>query len=109
MLFNSEVSQESRDLLLTHILRMLLIMIKDVSFDPVKIGFFSSNTIMADADCISYLIEQLWLCHTRLLALLEIPIRLPNRNLSCCFYLNPEDYTPEKPSVHRAFRVSTYS
>ena len=39
MFFNSKISQESRDLLLTHILRMLLVMMKDVSLDPVKLSF----------------------------------------------------------------------
>ena len=36
-------------------------------------------------------------------------IRLPYLKLIHCFYYNQDFYTPEKPSWHRAFRVSTYS
>lgn len=77
--------------------------------DPLNIGFFGADAVVAHADGVTDLVEQFRGFHDGLPALFAFTFRLPNLELRPCFYYTLAFYTPEKPSCQNAFRVSTLS
>ena len=67
------------------------------------------NTVVEKTNCIMDLIEEFRSFHDGLPALFAFCFRLPNLELTHCFYYTLFFYTPEKPGCQSAFRVSTYS
>lgn len=70
---------------------------------------FDKFTVVLCTRRISCLIQQFWLCHDRLPAILVIPFRLPYFYLNRYSSDNLDFYTPQKPIRQNAFRVSNFS
>jgi len=107
MLSHSKVSQKGRYPGFAKITRMGFVMEQDVAFHPLDSGFFGTEAVVAQPQCIAPLIQQFGLSHGRLPAPLAFLFRLPFLSLTRCFSDDSLFYTPEKPIRQRAFRVST--
>ncbi len=109
MLVHYQMGKKGVQLGFPHLTWMSLIMEKNITLNPMRIGFFGADAIVSYTYCVTDLIEEFGLFHDCLLALFDFLFRLPYWELIHCFYNNPVVYTPEKPSGHRAIRVPTYS
>ena len=65
MLFDGEMSEELRNLVFTHLLRMTFSVEEDVAADPIDVGLLGANTVMFAANDAPHLIEQFWFARGR--------------------------------------------
>ncbi len=95
MLSHCQMGEKGVQLGFPHLTWMSLIMEKNITLNPMRIGFFGTNAIVTYTYCVTDLIEKFGLFHDCLLALFDFLFRLPYWELILVFitirlYIHPK-------------------